>query len=80
MTNFHVLEKNEILGKTINLSKNDGKYDYKIKIDDSRLIYSNEKYNVTIIETKENDGIKKNAFLELDNQIFEPNSFQKYRK
>ena len=78
MTNFHVLEKNEIMGKTIDISINDGKYDYKIKIDDSRKIYSNEKYDVTIIEIKKEDGIKKNSFLEIDNQIFEKNSYEKY--
>ena len=80
ITNYHVLKKNSIMGKTINFWINDGRLEYKIKIDDSRKIYSNEKYDVTIIEIKEDDGIKKNSFLEIDNQIFEQNSYEKYRK
>ena len=80
ITNCHVLKKNEIMGKTINFSINDGKLEYEIKIDDSRKIYSNEKYDVTIIEIKKEDGVKKNSFLEIDNQIFEQNSHEKYRK
>ena len=39
MTNFHVLEENKILSKAINLSIYNGKSEYQIKINDSRLPY-----------------------------------------
>ena len=35
MTNNHVLNKNEIMGKTIKFSLNNGSVDFEIKIDDS---------------------------------------------
>ena len=43
MTNNHFLNKNEIMGKTIKCSLNNGNVDYEITIDNSRRkIYSSE--------------------------------------
>ena len=44
----------------------------KIKIDESRKMYSqNEKYNITIIEIKPNDGLDINSFLQIDSNIIQ---------
>ena len=68
ITNHHLI--NEDI-----LNKDDGKIQIKIKKDNDekiisikdRLKYTNEKYDTTIIEIKEKDGIK--DFLELDEGI-----------
>ena len=75
MTNNHVLNVNSIKpGKTVKFSiNNDNKY-YNILIDKSRRTYTNEFYDVTIIELKEEDKINKKSFFDLDKQIFEENS------
>ena len=71
MTNNHVLNKDDILpNKIINFSINDGLNNYKIEIDESRKTYTNEDYDVTIIEIKEKDKIDKNSFFDIDNQLF----------
>jgi len=65
MTNAHVIkeEDNEI---KFSLKEKD----YEIKIKDSRKIYINEEYDITIIEIKEKDIIDNNLYLELDDNIF----------
>ena len=80
MTNNHVLNVNAIKpGKTVKFSiNNDNKY-YKILIDKSRRTYTNEFYDVTIIEIKEKDKINEKSFFDLDRQIFEENSYEIFR-
>ena len=55
--------------KTIKIIGN--KKEYNILIDDSRKIFINDdnKYNIVIIEIKENDGLDLNSFLEIDTNI-----------
>ena len=43
----------------------------QIFIDELRIIITNEEYDFTIIEIKDNDGIELNSFLEIDDQIYE---------
>ena len=75
MTNNHVLELNDILpGKKIKFSLFNDKINYEILIDESRKTFTNEEFDLTIIEMKKNDGLKKNSFFELDNQIFNDNA------
>ena len=75
MTNNHILKLNDILpGKQIEFSLFNDKKSYKILIDESRKIFTNEKYDLTIIEMKKNDGLNKNSFFDLDNQIFNDNA------
>ena len=38
-------------------------------IDHNRVIYSEKKYGITIIEIKENDGFDIKDFLQIDNDI-----------
>ena len=43
----------------------------QIFIDQLRITITNEKYDFTIIEIKDDDGIELNSFLEIDDQIYE---------
>ena len=53
ITNNHVLNKNDIsFGKKIKFSLNNEKIHYEIELDKSRKIYTNEDYDITIIEIK----------------------------
>ncbi len=42
-------------------------------IDEKRKIYTNDKYDLTIIEIKKEDGLKNDSFFEIDNRIFNNN-------
>ena len=64
MTNNHVLNIDDIQpGQTINFTLNNDDEEYNIPIDNDRKIYTNESFDVTIIEIKENDKLKKIHFL-----------------
>ena len=52
---------------------NNGKKIMDIKLDSSRKKYTNKKYDVTIIEIKEDDKIKDNSFLQIDENIYQEN-------
>lgn len=81
MTNNHVLNEAQILpGKEISFSINNGKIQKKILIDNSRKIYTDKKYDITIIEIKKDDGLKSDSFLEIDNEIFEGIPNEKFDK
>ena len=71
ITNNHVLNKESIIyGKAIKFSlNNDSKY-FEIKLDKSRKLYTDQNYDVTIIEIKKEDGLEKESFLDLDQEIF----------
>ena len=73
ITNNHILDKSNIeIGKTIEFTVNDDKKYFKIKIDESRKVYTNEIYDITIIELyKEKDGIKEDSYLEVDDIILD---------
>jgi hypothetical protein len=74
MTNNHVLNINDIsFGKKIKFSLNNEKIHYEIELDNSRKIYTNEDYDITIIEIKQNDNIDENAFFDIDKEIFKEN-------
>ena len=74
ITNNHVIGKQDLLpGEIIKFSINNEKKFLEIKIDDSRLVYSNEDEDISIIELKPEDGLSKDAFFEVDNKIFEKN-------
>ena len=71
MTNNHVLNNDDIQPyKTINFSiKNDTKF-HEILIDNTREIYTDTDYDITIIEIKKDDGIDEISFFEIDDKIF----------
>ena len=80
MTNYHVLNKDDIQpGQIIKFSiNNDAKY-YNILIDNFRKTYSNESYDVSIIEIIEDDNIDEYSFFHLDKQILKENINEKFR-
>ena len=80
ITNYHVFKLNDNFeGEIIKFSLNNDKFKYEIKLD-SRKTFSNEKFDITIIEIKENDGININTFLDIDYQIFDDNPDKNYKK
>ena len=80
ITNNHVLKEEDISkGKKINFSINKEKIHYEIEIDESRKIYTSEKYDITMIELKEEDKIEKDSFMDVDSQIFKENPNEIYK-
>ena len=84
MTNYHVLTEYDLLiGKEITFIVFYDKYkdyeNYKILIDESRKVYTNEEYDITIVEIKKEDKIDNISFFEIDNRIFE-NPIENFRK
>ena len=74
MTNNHVISEHDLMkDNKIKFTMNNDKLRFEIIIDKLRKIYSNEDYDVTIIEIKENDNLDMNSFMEIDNQIFKDN-------
>ena len=58
------------IGKDIYFSINNNEFKYKITINKSRKVYTeNKKYYITIIELKDTDNLNNISFLELDNSI-----------
>ena len=74
ITNHHVLDEKYLKeNKEIKISINDDSTIKTIKLNEKRRIYSNRKYDTTIIEIKrEKDNIK--DFMELDDNIFKEDS------
>ena len=73
MTNWHVLKEDDIKpGKKIYFSTNSGENKYEIEIDEQRETYTSKKYDVTIIEIKEEENIKFDSFFEIDDNIYKP--------
>ena len=65
-----VVNQNDIQNnKIILLYFNNDKKIKRIQLDNNRLIYSNEKLNITIIEIKENQDNLNNNYFELDDSI-----------
>ena len=80
LTNNHVLNINDIKpGETIKFSINNDYKEFKLLLDNTRKIYTNEYYDVTIIEIKEDDNIDEKSFFDLDKQIFQEDSVNIFR-
>ena len=70
ITTNQVINQNDIQGnKIISLHLNNGKI--AIKLHNNRLIYTNEKTDITIIEIKENDHDLNIKYLELEDEIMD---------
>lgn len=68
MTCNHVLDKDDIIGKSINFSLDNEEHKYEIIIDDKRLVYTNPQMDFTIIQIRENDGLDINSFLSIEEE------------
>ena len=74
MTNNHVLGNEDIKpNKIIDISLDNGEKELKIVIDDSRRTFTNELYDLTIIEMKPSDGVGCDSFLEIDKDLYKEN-------
>ena len=72
MTNYHVINEDEIKeNKEISILLNDNKEAKIIDLKIKREKYFSKEYDITLIEIKENDGIKE--YLELDDDILKDN-------
>ena len=81
ITNNHLVDKNDIIeGNTIDLTLNNDKIPFKIKIDNSRKVYTNKKYDITFIEIKTSDGFDLNSFLDIDERILKNHSNKIFKK
>ena len=70
LTNNHILNSEDFKKeKSITISINNETVKKSIKIDNSRIVFTSAKLDVTFIEIKQKDGI--NNFLELDDNISE---------
>ena len=80
ITNNHVLNEDDILlNKKIKFCVNEGKTYYEIIIDEFRKKFTNKKYDITIIEIKQNDKLDGIEFFDIDNQIYNCNPNEKYK-
>lgn len=59
---------------------NNEKENFKLEIDETRKIFTNEIYDITIIEINENDGLKRDSFLEIDNTIYDNDKMKNLEK
>ena len=70
ITNNCIINKDDILNnKNISIYLNNDKKIKTIKLDNNRLMYTNEKLDITIIEIKENVDNLNNNYLELEDNI-----------
>ena len=75
LTNNHVLNIDDIkTGQTINFTLDNDDIEYNIFIDNNRRTYTNDSFDITIIEIIKDDKIDEKSFLCLDKQIFEEDS------
>ena len=74
ITNYHVLEESNVtIGSNIKFSLNNDLNKFQITIDEKRKVYTNEIYDITIIEIKDSDHLDTNTFLDIDEQINDNN-------
>ena len=72
-TDFFIDESDFDPGSKINISLNEGIINKEITIEENRKKYTNKEYGITFIEIKSKDGIKKESFLEIDENIYDNN-------
>ena len=81
ITNNHVISKKDILkDNKIKFTLNNDTLSFEIKIDNFRKVYTNERYDITIIEIKKSDNLDINSFLDLDYHIFKNNANEIYKR
>ena len=79
ITTNQVINTDDIHGKrNISILLNNDKKIKTIKLDDNRIMYTNEKIDITIIEIKENVDHLNNNFLELEDNMITSILIYKY--
>ena len=61
--------KNKYKKIQLTINKDDNKENKEIIMNDLRKTFTNDKYKITMIEIKKEDGIDFDSFLEMDDQI-----------
>lgn len=81
ITNHHVLSQDYLdESEVIEFTLNENKIKKEIKLTNKRRIYSNEEYDITIIELNpEEDSIESNSFFEVDPKISSDNPQKKFK-
>jgi len=72
-TDFFIDESDFDPGSKINFSLDEGRINKEITIEENRKKYTNKEYGITFIEIKSKDGIKKESFMEIDENIYDNN-------
>ena len=81
ITTNQLINKDDILNmKSISIYINNDKKIKTLKLDRNRKIYTNEIFDITIIEIKENEDNLNNKCLELDEEIINYLKFNKKDK
>ena len=81
MTNNHVLGEKDIKPhKKIKISLNNENKKLEITIDYSRKKFTSQKYDVTIVEIRQNDGIESNSFMQIDQDIYKDDFIEIFKK
>ena len=70
-TDFFIDGNDFVPGHKINISLNEGKIKKEIIIEENRKKYTNQEFGITFIEIKSKDGIKKESFLDIDENIYD---------
>ena len=79
MTNNHVLGENDIInGKSVKFTINNDEKEINILVDNSRLVYTNKIFDITIIEIKKNE-IEYIDFLDIDDQLYTENPIKYFK-
>ena len=80
ITNNHVLNHKGIMsGNYIILSMNNDSIHFNIYIDNSRKTFTNEIYDITIIEIKKEDRLKGYSLLEIDDILYKNEPIDVYK-
>ena len=81
MTCNHVLDEEDIkIGKTIEYSLDNDKIKYSIKIDDSRILYTNNNFDFTIIQLRKKEYPDVDSLLEIDEGILKKKQIKHLNK
>ena len=73
ITNNRVINKDDIIkakNKSLIFILNNSCNSFKIKIDDSRKIYINQKYDISLIEINQIDNINSSYIFDIDENIY----------
>ena len=72
-SDFFIDENDFVIGNKINISLNEGRISKEIIIEENRKNFTDKECGITFIEIKSKDGIKKESFLDIDENIYNNN-------
>ena len=72
-SDFFIDENDFVIGNKINISLNEGRISKEIIIEENRKNFTDKECGISFIEIKSKDGIKKESFLDIDENIYNNN-------